>query len=358
MSEEFLGKVKVKSEGRLSLPMIILDGNEASIEMGGLGGNTGDIVLKDKRGVMILRLGRDVARIRAYSPNGDQIFAVMQNADMILGGDGFDGDIILRSRDGQDYIQLDAENAATWLGGSGKNGKLYLFGEDADVAAGDEPAIKLEGKDGHIIIKGNIVLREKDGQDQIRLDSQNATAILGGSGKNGDIFLFGKNDDVAAGDEPNIKLNGEQGQITVKGDIVLAGADTAERFSVRDPENVHPGSVLVIDESGDLRISAMPYDTRVAGVVSGAGQTHPGIILNGLDCSLSSHPVALSGKVYCQVNTENGPVGVGDLLTTSSAPGFAMKADDPSKAFGAVVGKTLQRLEGDQGLIPILVSLH
>jgi hypothetical protein len=69
-------------------------------------------------------------------------------------------------------------------------------------------------------------------------------------------------------------------------------------------------------------------------------------------------PVALLGKVYCKVDAECGSVDVGDLLTTSATPGHAMKAGDPLKAFGAVIGKALRPLQAGQGLIPILVALQ
>jgi hypothetical protein len=65
------------------------------------------------------------------------------------------------------------------------------------------------------------------------------------------------------------------------------------------------------------------------------------------------------GKVYCKVDAQSGDISVGDLLTTSSTPGHAMKADDPLKAFGCVIGKALQSLPaGQKGLIPILVALQ
>ena len=56
-------------------------------------------------------------------------------------------------------------------------------------------------------------------------------------------------------------------------------------------------------------------------------------------------PVALVGKVYCKVDASYSPIEVGDLLTTSLTPGHAMKANDHVKAFGAVIGKALRRLD-------------
>ena len=64
------------------------------------------------------------------------------------------------------------------------------------------------------------------------------------------------------------------------------------------------------------------------------------------------------GKVFCKVDASYGAVEAGDLLTTSDTPGYAMKAADAAKAFGAVVGKALRALPEGQGLIPILVSLQ
>ena len=51
-------------------------------------------------------------------------------------------------------------------------------------------------------------------------------------------------------------------------------------------------------------------------------------------------------------------VALGDLLTTSDTAGHAMKAVDPRRAFGAILGKALQPLSEGRGLIPVLVALQ
>jgi hypothetical protein len=63
-------------------------------------------------------------------------------------------------------------------------------------------------------------------------------------------------------------------------------------------------------------------------------------------------------KAYCKVDEQYGTITVGDLLTTPSTPGHAMKAQDPIKAFGSVIGKGLRPLSRGQRLIPILVALQ
>jgi hypothetical protein len=116
--------------------------------------------------------------------------------------------------------------------------------------------------------------------------------------------------------------------------------------------------VLVIDHTGQLRESTDAYDRRVAGVVSGGGSFGPGIVLDKQRNLSDRRPVALIGKVYCKVDADCGAVAVGDLLTTAATPGHAMKATDPQRAFGAVIGKALAPLPSGRGLIPILIALQ
>jgi len=156
----------------------------------------------------------------------------------------------------------------------------------------------------------------------------------------------------------NINVTGA-GNITLDtGDVVLTGADCAEDFDISADERVESGTVVIIDKEGSLRASQHPYDKKVAGVVSGAGDFKPGIVLDRQESRENRVPVALMGKVECKVDAQYGPVEVGDLLTTSPTSGHAMKADDPLKAFGAVIGKALRPLKSGRGLIPVLIALQ
>jgi hypothetical protein len=156
---------------------------------------------------------------------------------------------------------------------------------------------------------------------------------------------------------PETKLH-VNGDVTVSGDILLAGADCAEHFDVTTNALLEPGTVVVIDESGALGESQEPYDRKVAGVISGAGSYRPALLLDSQTAAEGRVPVALVGKVFCKVDATKSPVEFGDLLTTASRPGHAMKAADPTKAFGAVIGKALKSLPDGVALIPILVSLQ
>jgi hypothetical protein len=171
-------------------------------------------------------------------------------------------------------------------------------------------------------------------------------------------FVVAGNGNVGIGEPaPTSRLH-VNGDIAVTGDVVLAGADCAEEFDLDAGEIADPGTVVVIDETGALRRSDRAYDKRVAGVISGAGTYRAGLILDRQPSAESRARVALVGKVWCKADAADAPIQVGDLLTTSSAPGHAMKAVDAVSAFGAVIGKALRPLAEGRALIPILIALQ
>lgn len=148
------------------------------------------------------------------------------------------------------------------------------------------------------------------------------------------------------------------GALRVDGDILLSNADYAEDFDVAEGEAVEPGTVMVLTSEGELASSGQAYDRRVAGVVSGAGDFKPGIVLDRRAQGGRRQPIALLGKVFCKVDADFQAIAVGDLLTTSPTPGHAMATHDAAQAFGAVIGKALRPLSSGRGLIPILISLQ
>ena len=146
--------------------------------------------------------------------------------------------------------------------------------------------------------------------------------------------------------------------------IIEGGADVAESYDVAaagDTKAV-PGMVVSIDPDrvGKLRIAAKAYDRTVAGIISGADGVAPGLVLGQKGTIADGeHPIANVGRVWCYVDADaGGPVSPGDLLTTSSTPGHAMKVSDHSISGGATLGKAMSRLEKGKGLVLVLVTLQ
>jgi hypothetical protein len=88
-------------------------------------------------------------------------------------------------------------------------------------------------------------------------------------------------------------------------------------------------------------------DTRVAGIVS----TNPAFKLNSDAGTDKTHPyIALKGRVPCKVQ---GYIKKGDLIVTSSTPGYGIAA---SSVFGgAIIGKALGTQSEGFGIIEVLV---
>lgn len=142
--------------------------------------------------------------------------------------------------------------------------------------------------------------------------------------------------------------------------LEISGADVAEKFLSSD-ENVEPGTVMEIDSEnpGKLCVAREAYSSRVAGVVSGAGDIPIGAILGNLPGHENAPPIALSGRVWVRCDAGDAPIAPGDMLTTSDTPGHAMKAADRSRAYGAILGKSMTALaQGERGLVLVLVNLQ
>jgi hypothetical protein len=175
------------------------------------------------------------------------------------------------------------------------------------------------------------------------------------SGANGGVGGYGVGGKYAGKFDGDVWVSGT---LSVKVDVVLTGMDLAEDFAVDTSDIVEPGTVMTLDGDGLLRASYESYDRKVVGVISGAGECKPGLILGRIQSAQERLPVALAGKAFCKVDAQYGPIEVGDLLTTSPTVGHAMTATDPMKALGSIVGKALKPLKSGYGLIPILITLQ
>ena len=173
----------------------------------------------------------------------------------------------------------------------------------------------------------------------------------------GRIILQDAGGNVGIGtDSPTEKLD-VAGRIRIRG-----GADIVEGFDTSCGTALEPGTVVVIDptpgKSGSLMQSTAAYDFKVAGVVSGANGLSPGIHLGQESVMDGDTKVAMTGRVYVKCTTENGAIVPGDLLTTASLAGHAMKATDRSRSHGAVIGKAMSALDKETGLVLVLVNLQ
>lgn len=143
--------------------------------------------------------------------------------------------------------------------------------------------------------------------------------------------------------------------------LEVLGADLAEKFPVSGDEKVEPGTVMAIDPAnpGQLCVAAGVYNRRVAGIVSGANGLPAGAVMGHTSKEMEDAPaIALTGRVWVKCDRSGGSVEPGDLLTTSDRAGHAMKVRDHIRAQGAIIGKAMTGLDGDEGMVLVLVSLQ
>jgi hypothetical protein len=123
-------------------------------------------------------------------------------------------------------------------------------------------------------------------------------------------------------------------------------ADLAERYHADN--NYVSGTVLIVGGINEVTTTSIRANTAIAGIVS----TSPAYTLNAQAGDDVTHPyIALKGRVPCKVI---GPVLKGDLLVTSSVPGYAERVqtgDHPS----AVLGRALEEFGGVSGVIEVMV---
>ncbi|MQA90474.1 MAG: hypothetical protein GEU90_09590 [Gemmatimonas sp.] len=313
--------------------------NDGSIIAGGAG----------RDGVLRLRNGSNATVIRFDLAGSD--------ARGRLGGDGSDGRLEVLDGDGTTTIVLNGATGNAGFGAvtGGNAGAVFVKGDGGGntiVLNGDSGDIAIGAVDGGVA--GGVFVKGEDGDDTIVMNGATGNIGLGRFGTAGNVFV--KNE---VGNN-SIHLSGATGNINLTGDIRFSSsvADFAEEFDLDEPGECEPGEVMVLHADGRLRRSFEEYDSRVVGVISGAGAYRPGIVLGRDESKQRRVPVAVMGKVLCKVDASSTPIAIGDLLTTGARPGHAMKVTDRAKGVGAVIGKALGSCKTGQGLVPMLVSLQ
>ncbi|MBN1168301.1 hypothetical protein JXA63_00265 [Candidatus Woesebacteria bacterium] len=117
-------------------------------------------------------------------------------------------------------------------------------------------------------------------------------------------------------------------------------------------EDVKDGAVIVTTEEGPA-LSTIPYDGHVIGVVA----RDAAIVIASAEVE-EGLPVIQNGRVYILVSSKEGKITKGDLLTTSTIPGVAVKANES----GYVLGSSLEDYDNSdpnaQGKIVVELDLQ
>ena len=128
----------------------------------------------------------------------------------------------------------------------------------------------------------------------------------------------------------NISAQNEEGPVLT----TEASLGVARMMDINE-DDVVDGSIIVSSERGNV-LSTIPYDGNVLGVVA----RDAAIVLSSSEVS-DGIPVMSNGQTYILVSSLEGTIEKGDLLTTSTIPGVAVKAERS----GYVLGRALENFE-------------
>lgn len=237
-------------------------------------------------------------------------------------------------------MQVNYDGSSFFTGAMNINSDIFLNDEGANSSA----EISIEDNSNN----ETILIRAKDGASDI----------------GGEILLRG-----GVGAPTTIEIDGNWagtgfGRIRTDELEIEGGSDIAEHFGIlpsADHAMPQPGMLVSIhpEHAGQLSVTTNAYDTKVAGVISGANGVRTGMYM-GQSGSIADgdFPVALAGRVYVMADASFGAIKPGDLLTSSPTPGHAMKVKNHKKARGAIVGKAMTGLENGKDFVLVLVTLQ
>ena len=192
--------------------------------------------------------------------------------------------------------------------------------------------------------------------DDYRLSVMNTAGTeVASVGNSGDFAIAGRLYPSDRGATQRTKYLYYDGSVGSGGDMMRTNAagwaagsyDFAEMFPSADV--LLPGEIVVFGDASEhvKRSLGEPYSRTIAGIVS----TRPGFLAG--ENRADHYPIALAGRVPTLVSTENGAINIGDPLTTSTHPGYAMKATEP----GPIVGYAAQAFEGLMGTVIVYVNV-
>ena len=161
---------------------------------------------------------------------------------------------------------------------------------------------------------------------------------------------------ITGGNIVNSNANGvgNIGSSTVYYNTVFAKATSAQYADLAEmyiaDKTYEPGTVVVFGGTKEVTTTDKSHNTAIAGVIS----TNPSYLMNSTLSGKYVVPVALMGRVPCQVG---GKIKKGDLLVTSDIEGVATTLDNSQYKPGCVIGKALEKYDSEEvGTIEIAIG--
>ncbi len=254
--------------------------------------------------------------------------------------------------DGGNTWTLVSSSTAGVIPTTGTGHNANISGVTAMAVYNDDLYIGTEEASSAEVYSYNLVEGESN-KVIFEADSDNAESIQNGLSNYGSIQFQGEES------SRNITGNMNTGVFVFSHGIntSVGSYDLAEDYPTRD-DTLTPGDLVSLDtrEKGFVRKAQGRNDRDIIGIYS----VDPALRLSQKDSHIDGAravPIALAGRVPVTVTLENGPIKIGDYLTSSMEPGKAAKANKPGRVIGRALGN-YSGLEGEEPKVTVFLGLE
>ena len=240
------------------------------------------------------------------------------------------------------------------LGASGQTGNLQEWQNSNGTALSIVGASGNFGIGTSAIGNGQLVVNQPNSSGDIFSASQSGTTLFN-IDNSGNTRITGS---LCVKGTFSTACSGSTAGTIYATNTTVQSADVAENYV--SSQTLEPGDVIMPAADGDNQAvikTTSAYQSQAIGIVS----TNPGVTLNSDAQTDSTHPnkypIALQGRVPVKVSSMNGIIHAGDLLTSSSLPGVAMKATHAGQIIGKALADYTDTNTMDIGTIMVFVNI-
>jgi len=237
-----------------------------------------------------------------------------------------------------------------------KSGNTGLYSLFVDAQGGPSQATSALEVNGSIRGEGNLYIGGSKAGYVVD-EMQNADSV---NLELGDVVVIAEDSSAPVLGQipvPRVKLASSPNDTAVVGvvDEIMYVPDANTRAAYEAQERVdHDAAARAQNDPGNKQELMANIPNRIS---DATGTLHADVNATSAVPNDYCSVVTLGAYKAVKADASFGAIRAGDLLTTSSHPGYAMRVNDKAAASGAIIGKALSSLASGTGRVTVMVTL-